>query len=208
MPQVKKLKVDVRIIQNPWLHSVPTKVLGEILMRIAALTAERIRTRKEQGIYEESRLAIALLDPTAPMSRPSEQCVLAIILIGDDAEEFITFALDKAFEHRDHGMNNGAAIAAHKQVLPDGATRWGHSACVDDTTFVGASAQLSIVDRLEATVFGAEFNCEIHRTREEWEKDHPGGDWYCDQGIASERVREAAVLTGIWQGSTTTIPAS
>lgn len=197
MPEDEVLPVTVRVFLEPWGHSVPTRRLGAILMRIADEAAARIRERSKQGMYEGCNLAVVILDPTAPASRPSAECVLAIILIGDRAEEYLTFALDKAFQYRDHGMNNGAAIAAHKHLLADGATRWGHGVCVDGT-YVGPSGLRCIEDRLEGTIIAAEFNWEIFRLREAWEEEHPGGNWYCNQDVPSERVRAAVKLVDVW----------
>jgi len=190
MPEeTKKLRVIVRLVRNPWPHTVPDAQLFETLEELAHEAARGIRVRRDRHEYaEDANLALVVLDPTAPVSLPSEQCVLGIILIGDGAENNITNAASKAFEHRDKGVNIGDLVYGHKHRLADGAFRWGHSACIDGT-HVGASGLLEGEDRYEATLYGAGFNYRIECIRIHWEGEHSGGSWYCDEDKPELRLR-------------------
>ena len=193
MPDRIQVPFSVKIVQNPWEHTVPTMELEVILATIAAETAERLVKRYRSGLYEVPALAIVILDPTAPPSRESEQAVLAVVIIGDDAVECVPNAFSKAFEHRDHGIDNGAMVMAHSHLLPDGAFRHGHSACVDGT-IGGASALTTVQDRAECTIFLAQLNLAVQERRTAWETNvgNPShADWFCNENLPEERVKRA-----------------
>jgi hypothetical protein len=190
------MPITIRIINNPWPHTVPNHRLLEILRGIAEEAAERIKQRHTAGIYEKPKLAIVILDPTAPQSRPSEDAILAIILIGEGAQDNLCNALSKAFEQRDHGRNIGAMATAHSHLLPDGAFRYGHSFEVD-STMGGASGLTQKQDRDEGTTIASSFNRGIQEAREQWEEatGDPGDYyWFCDQNLPEARVKKAAQL--------------
>lgn len=186
------LRVIVRLVQNPWSHMVPDGDLFELLHELGIETAVRIQERYDRNEYESAKLAIVLLDPTAPSSRPSEDCVIAIILIGDGAEQNITNAAGKAFAQRDKGINIGAMVYAHKHLLRDGSFRYGHGFCVDGTPG-GASGLREDEDRYEGTIFAAGLNYRIYAIIAHWEEQNPDGKWYCNKDLPDERFRVAGL---------------
>lgn len=189
------MPITIRIIHNPWPHTVPIEKLFDILKKIAEDAAERIKTRHLSGDYKKPKLAIVILDPTAPTSKPSEDSILAIIMIGEGAQANLRNALSKAFEQRDHGMDIGAMARAHSHRLPDGAFRYGHGFSVDGTDG-GASGLSQKQDRNEGTTIASEFNCAVQEAREMWEEDvaNPGDFyWFCNQNLPEGRVMQAAL---------------
>jgi len=186
------LAFEIRLVTNPWPDTVPS--LLDLLATATRRRAEHIAEQAAEGNYRRESLALVLLDPTAPLSRPTGDAVLAVISIGEEGTRFAPNAMAKAAEHRDHGLECGALALTQKHRLSDGDFRNGFSAEVNGT-IVGASGQNSLQDQLEATLFAAEFNYEVARARSDWEEQQGRGGWFSAAGEGK------ASYTGIWATS-------
>lgn len=186
------IPVLVRILGiSPYPHSVPDKQFLEIISNAVMHRAKEIEQWYDDGVATRNSFAFCLLDPTAPLWKPTDDCVLAVATIGPVGEQFLPNAIAKAFEQRDHGVDCGVLTYVQKHRSPDGDFRWGFSVNLDGT-IVGGSGLTEYQDRYQCILLAAEFNYGIWSDRTAWEKVHPKeGDpswsWYCDTNEPGER---------------------
>jgi hypothetical protein len=178
------LGFEIRLVNNPWPETVPD--FSEILTHAAEDRARGIAERVANGDYRRDSMAFVVLDPTAPISRATEDAVLAMVCVGEDGPRFAANAMAKAAEHRDHGLECGSLALAQKHRLADGDFRNGFSVEVGGT-IVGASGQNSLQDQYEATLLAARLNYEIGRARLAWEEAQGRGGWFSNAGQAGKR---------------------
>lgn len=184
------LKTRILIVQNPWSHRVPLSVLAEILTEIAEDRAEHIessfRADDETG---EHNFAFVILDPTAPQWKPSSETILAIVLIGPNAERLIPNAIAKAVWHRDHGQMAGYGAYVDTLTGADGDFAWGFS-CRVDNTIGGGSGLTQEADAYEVGVALVAFNFGIRALQKNWlecQKKRP--NWFCNTNQPGEQYR-------------------
>lgn len=197
------LNVTVKLLRNPWEHTIPTSMLKMLLTKLARERADDIELRFERDEYEVEEgfdnisFGLVVMDPTCPPSVPSTEAVLAIIEIGDRGLDLVFNGLDKACVQRDFGVNGGQLIFGGASfVVPDGGFRWGHGAQVG-RLIGGGSGLDQEQDRYQTTLFLAGLELELCTARKEWEETHPRGShdslsWFCEENQPHEAY--AAVL--------------
>jgi len=191
----------IRIYRNPWEHTVPNEALRAILENIAMKRVDHIADQYQNGHYSRSSLALVILDPTAPLWRPSSETLLAAILIGPDAERFLPNAIAKAVEHRDKGILAGYGAYVDMTQTEDGDFTYGYSTQVDDT-IGGASGESEIQDACEAGYALVSFNYHIRSFRIAWRKANPDKRWFCNEDLPRTLYTEMAAQTPlIWDSS-------
>jgi len=182
--------IVVRLFANPWPESVPTERLTQILETVARHRAEDLEERAASGEYAHAMISIAILDPTAPLTRPTDEALLAVIEIGEGAANATPNALGKACAHRDHGVDFGTLLMAQRHRIADGEFRRGLSSDVNGT-ITGASGLTGIQDQFQAGVAAAELNYGVGAARIEWEETN-SFRWSTSDGQPSERYRALA----------------
>ena len=133
---------------------------------------------------------IVLLDPTAPLWKPSAECILATIAFGPNGEKYIVNGAAKAIEHRDHGRECGDMVYTANHMLADGDFCYGYSVCLNGT-YAGGSALTELQDRLLVTAYVNEFNYLVDRARKHWLERNPDNGWYCNENLPSMRYTGA-----------------
>lgn len=187
------LTVQIKVFPTSWEHRVPQPMLEQIIQDIAGRRAEEIEAAHSVGEYSRDSMGFVLMDPTKPLSVPSEQAIMAIIAIGQNGADFVPNAAAKAFTTRERGVDSGELVYAHQHQLGDGEFRYGFGATIDGTNG-GASGATEIQDRYQAAVLCADFNLEIQQAQAAWEKDHPDGRWYCNVDQPNRRYLDVAAL--------------
>ncbi len=173
-------KYEVRIFgSNPYEHTVPYDLLTQVLTELAEERTLDIQERFENNEYKRNSIAFALLDPTAPFWKLSDETLLAIVGIGPERENYKVNALAKAITHRDYNIDCGILAHTQKHRLPDGAFNWGYSVNLNGT-IVGASGLAETQDRHQAILFATSFNNKIVDLRKAWEEAHPDNNWLCN----------------------------
>jgi hypothetical protein len=180
------LSLEIRVITNPYVRSIPDSEFVTIIRAAAEARAEDIERRSQNGEYTRASMSFVILDPTAPSWKPSEDAVLAMIIIGPDGRDFLPNAAAKAIEHRDHSADCGVLVYAQSHRLADGDFRFGFSACVEGT-YVGGSGLSEIQDRYQATVLAADINYRIAEARQKWAEKNTDGYWFGNQHEPAER---------------------
>jgi hypothetical protein len=122
---------QVRLIRNPWSEILPDGVVLQILQTAASLAEEKM---DEWGDRDELRegndsFGAVLLDPTNRRGADSlSSRVLAIIMIGPKAADYVPNGAAKADAHDRHGVRNGALVDELSHCLGDDDFAWGTSA--------------------------------------------------------------------------------
>ncbi len=150
--------------------------------------------RYGEGEYENPLLGLALLDPSAPWSWPSERTYMAWALVGDTnlACERVTSAFAKVCELRDLGLERSNHPRCHRP----NSFRWPGAVYVDGT-YVGVGGQRTAQDAYQATQFAVQLNEELDRIVLEWEAKQPP-DWRWRRPIsklAPAETRELALAS-------------
>lgn len=192
---------SVKVYYHPWGHSLDDN-LETILESIAIQCAESVAREHAAGTYARDSLGIAILDPTAPLWKPSTEVLLATIAIGPDGEQFVTNAIAKAVHHRDKQQLAGYGVHVDLTQSADGDFAYGFSTQVDGT-IAGASGQSELQDAVEAGHALVEFNYAVRATRKRWlEAQDPRPRWFCDQNEPDRRFREMQAAKGyVFDGS-------
>jgi hypothetical protein len=173
------LPLDIRLISNPYVTSIPDAELLELIHAVGRARAEDIERGSSSGEYPRESMGFVVLDPTAPSWKPSEEAVLALIVIGAEGMDFLPNAAAKAIEHRDHAADCGVLVYAQNHRLADGDFRFGFSVCIEGT-YVGGSGLSEIQDRYQATLLAADINYRIIAARHRWAERHTEGYWFGD----------------------------
>jgi hypothetical protein len=171
------LDFRVRLIRNPWSHTVPGETLMAILTKVAQSRAKHVEKMHEVGEWKRDSLGLAILDPTAPISLPSSEALLATISIGPEGDRFVVNAVAKAVEHRDKGQLAGYGVYTDLTQTADGDFTYGFSTQVDNT-IGGASGQSELQDACEAGHALVSFNYWIRDVRNGWREAYPGNRWF------------------------------
>ena len=169
----------IKLYRNPYGHSVTDEQLMRVLRELAEERATEIQSRYEAGKYKRNSMGFAILDPTAPLQKKSDETLLATIVIGPEGPKYEVNGLTKAITHRDYGMDCGVPAHTQKHRLPDGSFKWGYSVDINGT-IVGASGLLETEDRYQGNELANGFNCKITDLRTRWEADNPGKNWWCN----------------------------
>ncbi|MBI5906518.1 hypothetical protein HY857_00495 [Candidatus Saccharibacteria bacterium] len=190
------LKRFIRVHQNPWDHTVPDDQLTGLILAVADRRAEHVARQFDAGIYARDSLALAILNPAAPLWQPSSETLLATIAIGPEGERFVANAIAKAVEHRDHGLPGGYGVYVDLTQSADGDFCYGYSTQVDGT-IGGASGQTELQDACEAGHALVTFNYYIREARKKWaemREAHP--HWFCNLDEPGELYSEMANRPG------------
>jgi hypothetical protein len=174
------LPIEVRLIQNPWSHTVPDSDLLGMLEKVATTRASHLEEKFKQGKWPNNNLALAFLNPAAPKWQPTPQTLLATIAIGNEGRPFVVNAIAKASYHRDHDVPAGYGVYVDLATSCDGDFCWGYSTKVDDL-IIGASAQYEIQDACDAGHAGVSLLYYIREARGAWMKNQlVEPDWFCN----------------------------
>lgn len=162
---------------NPYDHIVTDDQLQIIFKELAEERIVDIMKRYTAGEYTDDCISFAILDPTAPDQKPSDETLFATINISPD-NNLVINAIAKAITQSDYHTDCGILAHTQKHRLPDGAFMFGYSVDVDGT-IVGASGLEETQDRYQAYMLAVGLNNKIVDLRKKWEKDHPDDLWYC-----------------------------
>ena len=177
---------------NPYDHTFPDSEFQQMLEQLATETEATILKGFDSGKYSRNSFGIVLLDPTAPLWKPSSECILATVSIGAEGNFFTTNACAKVMEHRDHGVECGIMVYAANHMLTDGDFAYGFSVCLNGT-YAGGSGETELQDRFLVTKFVNKFNYEVDAKRAEWREVNPDNRWYCNQNEPSTRYTNALI---------------
>lgn len=189
------LSLEIRLVTNPYARSIPDSEFTGLIRTAAEARAEDIERGSRTGEYPRASMSFVVLDPTAPAWKPSDDAVLALIVIGPDGMSFLPNAAAKAIEHRDHGTDCGVLVYAQNHRLADGDFRFGFSVCLEGM-YVGGSGLSEIQDRYQATMLAADINYRINAAREKWAASHTGGYWFGDEHEPAGRYAHIWTQTG------------
>lgn len=193
MTEPQAPQVDVKIVRDPYSHTIPTPVLRALLVTIAAKLEYRLQS--DLPAFKRPSLGLVLMDPTVPWL-PGVEAVLAYVAIGPEGHSYTINALAKAVDHHNLGQDCGISAYVQMHRQSDGCFMFGHSAKVDDT-IVGASAQSEIDDRRLAACFAADFNAEVCAALKLWKEQHPDHKWRCNQNTPREDLLSAMTVPDI-----------
>jgi len=164
--KVTDLNPDVRIFQNPWSSTVSNGALLQIMVTAATNAGETLKSWIERGdvTKDPCSYACVLLDPTRPRWQQTiQERVMAIVLYGPDAAQYIPNGAAKADADDRHGQRNGDLVAFANYRLGNEDFAWGHS--VEDGGGSGLSADQ---DRIMAKAIRGETFQRVHDLRELW----------------------------------------
>lgn len=193
MTELQAPQVDVKIVRDPYSHTIPTPVLRAMLVTIAAKLEYRLQSDLPK--FVRPSLGLVLMDPTVPWL-PGVEAVLAYVAIGPEGAKYTPNALAKAVDHHNLGQDCGISAYVQMHRQSDGCFLYGHSAKVDET-IVGASAQSEIDDRRLAACFAADFNAEVCAALKLWKEQHPDHKWRCNQNTPREDLLSAMTVPDI-----------
>ena len=182
------LDCQVFILRNPYSETIGDAAFRALLESIIRTRAAEIEERFGAGEYERNRMSFTILDPTAPREAIADDIVMAVALIGPEADFFAPNAMAKAFCYRDSGLEACALINGQNHRLADGSFRFGGAAEVAGT-IVGGSGQTELQDRYQCTVLAADFNYRIAMARKQWEEANGPGRWYASEQVAAKRFK-------------------
>lgn len=120
-----------RLYQNPWQSTLPDHKLLELFQEGAKRAEDVLADWMSTGQVEEGRdsYACVILDPTRRRhQRTIQQRVLAIILLGPNAERYIPNGAAKADAHDRLGQPNGELVKKRSFCLSDHDFAYGDSA--------------------------------------------------------------------------------
>jgi hypothetical protein len=178
--EVRMLDYQVKLLSNPWDHTVPHAKLYDLLVQVAESRANHIEKMHAKDEWPRASLGLALMIPGAPRNWMAEDAILATIAIGMEGQRFVVNAISKAFYHHDHGVPAGYGRYVDLAASADGDFCYGYSAKVDNM-IAGASAQTEIQDACEAAHAAATFLYFIRRERGVWIDQQPEPPhWFCN----------------------------
>jgi hypothetical protein len=174
------LDVLVKLMQNPWGHTIPDEALIGMFEKVATTRATHVEKMFEQGEWPRNSLGLAFLNPAAPTWQPTPETLLATIAIGSEGQRFVVNGIAKASFHRDHGYPAGYGVYMDLATSIDGDFCWGYSTKVDEL-IVGASGQHEIQDAVEAGHAGSQLLYYIRQARGAWKEQQPTEpNWFCN----------------------------
>lgn len=171
--------IGIKVLSNPWLHSVGGDGLMTIIHRVAVARAAHVAKQFAAGDYKRESLGLAIMNPSAPISADSMDALLATVAIGPEGDSFVPNAIAKAVQHRDSGQLAGYGVYVDLTRTQDGDFCYGFSTQVDDT-IAGASGQSELQDACEAGHAAVTFNYLLRSHRKEWVDAHSGNRWFCN----------------------------
>ncbi|MBW4061081.1 hypothetical protein HJC99_00710 [Candidatus Saccharibacteria bacterium] len=180
----------VRVSAGNWNDTFPPGELAKLVYEMGRQLDNEVRRGYESGEYLSDSFGMVILDPAAPNWRPSTDCILATIAVGNNGDGLLVNALAKVVIHRDHGQEAGIAVYTMKRTIPDRYFKWGFSALLDGT-FAGGSGQKELQDRMLVTRFVADFNCALDSARKQSEADHPKNSWYANDNCPAAELTYA-----------------
>ena len=186
------LKCEIRVGHSPYGDVIPDAKFNQLAMELVGYGAEIIEDAYKVGNVAQDSFSLCVLDPTAPLWKPSTDCVLITAAIGGKGRQYVRNAIAKAISTRDAGEEWGKVLYSQPHRIPGGAFRWGYAANVD-STIIGGSAQAEKDDQLVCTLVGAEFNSAVAEAFRQWSEDYPrqgaddsSHDWFTDSGGAPD----------------------
>lgn len=183
--------LETTLIQmvHPYFQLFPDDTFQELLSDVVRQRGLDIQTRCASGEYSRDSMGFVILDPTASISTPSLQAILAIASVGPTGKDFLVNALAKVVEHRDRGVECGVQVYTRPHMLADGDFRYGYSVLLDGT-YVGGSGLTEYEDRYQCTLLAADFNLRVAKARKSWEEIQGKGRWYCNQDEPGNQYTE------------------
>jgi hypothetical protein len=192
--------VQIVRVRNPWPDTVPDGVFLSYLSTAACDGLEHMQDLVSAGTLSPDRdsFACVLLDPTGRVvSNVVKDFVIAIVLIGPNAERLVPNAAAKADAHLRHWRSNGDVIEDSNYCLSDGEFAWGYS--VDYAGAPGGGSGLSDKqDRDVANTILASFFEKIHDERERFIRDqravHGSWGWYNNTNTPDPEYQDVVTL--------------
>jgi hypothetical protein len=171
-------------VRNPWPETVPDGVFLQFLQTAACDGAEHMQRLLDSGNLDPSRdsFGCVLLDPTNRVNYDLvSEIVLAVVLIGPNAEPLVLNAAAKADAHARHWLSNGELIERSNYCLSDGEFAWGYSTAYFDAPAAGSGFSAE-QDADVAHTIAESFFSKVHLTREQFIRDkraeHGSWGWY------------------------------
>lgn len=196
MERLSSLRGNIHIISNPYVDMIPDEEFFKLVAGVMADRADDIARRFVAGEYPRNSMGFVVLDRTAPLWKPSDKCVLIVAAIGDEGKDFVSNAMAKAIEHRDHGVDCGVLVYTQKGRLAEGDFRYGFSVCIDGL-YVGGSAQSELQDRYQCTLLAADLNYRVDSAIKAWEEKTGKGSWYCNENLPGRRYANPLALAAM-----------
>lgn len=191
------LSTAVKLMQNPWGHTISDTTLFMTFEKIAQNRAVHVEKMHERGEWPRDSLGLAFLNPAAPNWQPTPETLLATIAIGPEGERFIVNAVAKAAYHRDHGVPAGYGVYTDLSMSTDGDFCYGFSTKVDGL-IAAASGQSEIQDACEAGHAAVTLLYYLRRDRTEWKSSRQNPPhWFCNFDEPLEIYTEMAQLSSI-----------
>jgi hypothetical protein len=188
------LSVVVRLMMNPWDHTIPNNELFGMLMSVGESRAAHIEKMHERGEWPRNSLGLAFLNPAAPLWQPTPETLLATIAIGPEGERFIVNAVAKAAYHRDHGVPAGYGVYMDLSRSRDGDFCYGFSEEVSGL-IAGASAQTEMQDACEAGHAAVTLLYYLRKARADWKVVAEDPHWFDDEDRPSAMYTRMAYET-------------
>jgi hypothetical protein len=190
-------EITIRVVgANPSAGTIPDSQFQEIIRTVVRDRMADVRARIATGEYPWGSMSFVVLDRTAPLWKPSDETILFTAWYGPRGHLSLRNAAAKVLESRDHGVEAGVMVHTSPARLADGSFRWGHAACVDGT-WVGASGEQEMQDRLQATILAVDLNYRLDSAREAWMKAVGHGDWFEPGNEPGSRYAGVAELGGV-----------
>jgi hypothetical protein len=177
---------EVRLYQNPWSESIQDDVILQILTTAALEADARIVSWQENGsVNKKGAYAFVMLDPTQPRWQTRiDQRIMAMVLLGKNAEQYIVNGAAKADAHDRHGRHNGDIIQTNSLLLSDGDFAWGDSAAYGGV-IGGGSGLLGVQDRHLGEYLLRNIIDPLHELRSAWLTSrrvlNESHDWWNDR---------------------------
>lgn len=163
---------------NPWAGMIPAGQLLRVCADVTNEVAGQSEAWFEAGQSKRNSFGLCLLDPTAPIWKPSIDSILLLSLIGDEGESFIPNAVAKAVGLRDRGGATLASLIQNNHLVPADSFRWDGAVTLKGTTAGGSGLSEDQDTELSAKA-ATLFNGMVGELVAEWHAAHPrpGHGW-------------------------------
>jgi hypothetical protein len=155
------------LIRNPWRDTLGDGLVLDHLTT-AAITAQE---QLEQWQVDQDResFAAVILDPTLSLTTGDRirDFVIAIILIGPNAEDYLPNAAANADAHSRHFRSSSELVEVDNYLLADGESALGGSALYREAISGGSGSSVKMDDEL-VMIMLMRFVDRISRARENW----------------------------------------
>lgn len=164
--------VEPRLIRNPWSKSLGDNVVLGFLESAALTMGDEFDRLVDSGEAEEGRdsFAAVILDPTAPRSTRLRDMVIAIVLIGPNAANYVANGAAKADAHERHDVPMDELVQLYPHCLGDDDFAYGNSVEYG-FAFGGGSGLSEEQDGDLVSILLREFIDRINEARFQWLND-------------------------------------